>query len=72
MAVCDHIVASHPRLLRAHMDRFIVWQHYGKEPEACQKLFDLEKTVATLTSTPDVQEDFHFSVEVICRKGGDG
>lgn len=73
MALCDHIVASHPQLLRAHVDRFIVWQHYGKEPEACQKLFDLEKTMATLTATPDDQEDFHFSVEVVCRKqGGDG
>lgn len=68
MALCDHIVAAHPELLRAHVDRFIVWQHYGKELEACQKLFDLEKTMATLTSTPDDQEDFHFSVGEICRK----
>lgn len=68
MALCDRIVASHPQLLRAHVDRFIVWQHYGREREACQKLFDLETTMATLTSTPDAQEDFRFSVEAICRK----
>ena len=67
MDLCDRIVASHPRLLRAHVDRFIVWQHYGKEREACRKLFDLEKTMATLTATPDDREDFHFSVEAICR-----
>lgn len=73
MALCDHIVASYPQLLRAHVDRFIVWQHYGKPLEACQKLFDLEKTMATLTATPDDQEDFRFSVETICRKRrGDG
>ncbi|MDE0648227.1 MAG: hypothetical protein OXI08_09395 [Cyanobacteria bacterium MAG IRC4_bin_6] len=73
MALCDHIVASHPRLLRAHVDRFIVWQHYGRELEACRKLFEMEKTMATLTSTPDDQEDFRFSVEVVCRQqGGDG
>ena len=71
MDLCDRIVASHPRLLRAHVDRFIVWQHYGKGPEACRKLLDLEKTMATLTATPDDQEDFHFSVEVICRNHGD-
>ena len=73
MDLCDHIVASHPQLLRVHVDRFIVWQHYGKELEACQKLFDLEQTMATLTSTPDDQKDFRFSVETICRKQrGDG
>ncbi|MXW40560.1 MAG: hypothetical protein F4Z75_05325 [Synechococcus sp. SB0668_bin_15] len=73
MALCDRIVASHPRLLRAHVDRFVVWQHYGREREACQKLFDVEKTMATLTFTPDDQDDFHFSVDVICRnQGGDG
>ncbi|WP_074457530.1 hypothetical protein [Candidatus Synechococcus spongiarum] len=73
MALCDRIVASHPRLLRAHVDRFIVWQHYGREREACQKLFDVETTMATLTFTADDQDDFHFSVEVICRmQGGDG
>ncbi len=68
MALCDHIVASHPESLRAHVDRFIVWQHYGKELEACQTLFDLEQTMATFTSTPDDEEDFRFSVEEICRK----
>ena len=70
MTLCDRIVASHPQLLRAHVDRFIVWQHYGREREACQKLFDLEKTMATLTFTPHDQEDFYFSVEAICRKQG--
>ena len=72
MALCDRIVASHHQLLRAHVDRFVVWQHYGREREACQRLFEVEKTMATLTSTPDDQEDFRFSVEVVCRRqGGD-
>ena len=73
MALCDQIVASYPQSLRAHLDRFVVWQHYGREREACQQLFDLEKTMATLTFSPDDQEDFRFSVEAICRQqGGDG
>ena len=70
MALCDRIVASHPQLLRVHVDRFIVWQHYGREREACRKLFELEATMATLTATPDHREDFRFSVEVVCRKQG--
>jgi len=73
MVLCDRIVASHPRLLRAHVDRFIVWQYYGREQEACRKLFEVEKTMAMLTATVDVREDFRFSVEMICRKRrGDG
>ena len=68
MALCDHIAASYPESLRVHVDRFIVWEHYGKDLEACQKLFDLEKTMATLTFTPDDEEDFDFSLEEICKK----
>ena len=72
MALCDRIVASHPQLLRAYVDRFIVWQHYGRDREACRALFDLEKTMAGLSVTPHDQEDFRFSVEVVCRQQGGG
>ena len=67
MALCDRIVASHGQLLRAHLDRFIVWRHYGREGEACQHLFALEHTMATLVASPQDQEDFRFSLEAICR-----
>ena len=67
LQTCEAVVDRYPLQLRAHLDYFIVLQHYGQEIEACSRLASLPQNHESLTTTATDLEDLAFSLENICR-----